>query len=127
MASVTALYGSILGLIIVALGINVTVHRARFKVPLGDGAHPEMLRMIRIHGNAIEYLPLAILLMLIYELTSGSRILLHVIGIVLIVARIMQSADLWSSPRARFGRIAGQSATWASIIVLAVANLIRLV
>ena len=33
-----------------------------------------MRRMIRLHGNAAEYIPLAIVLMLIYELTmAGTR------------------------------------------------------
>ena len=71
--SLTAFYGAILGLIIVALGINVTVHRVKLKVSLGDGGNPQMLRMIRLHGNAVEYIPLAIVLMLAYELNSGWR------------------------------------------------------
>ena len=58
----TALYGAVLALIIIALGINVTVHRVKLKVPLGDGGNPQMLRMIRLHANAAEYVPLAVLL-----------------------------------------------------------------
>jgi uncharacterized membrane protein YecN with MAPEG domain len=74
----------------------------------------------------VEYLPLAIALMLIYELDAGSRILLHVIGIVLIAGRVLQTANLWTTPIAGFGRIAGQSSTWLAIIVLAIANLLKL-
>jgi uncharacterized membrane protein YecN with MAPEG domain len=58
--SITALYAAILAFIIVALGINVTVHRVKLGVPLGDGGNPQMLRMIRLHGNAVEYIPLAL-------------------------------------------------------------------
>ena len=58
--SITALYAAILALIIVALGINVTVHRVKLRVSLGDGGNPTMLRMIRLHANAIEYIPLAL-------------------------------------------------------------------
>ncbi|HSP51139.1 MAG TPA: MAPEG family protein [Pseudolabrys sp.] len=64
--SITALYGAILGLIVITLAINVTVHRVKLRVPLGDGGNAEMRRMIRLHGNAAEYIPLAIVLMLIY-------------------------------------------------------------
>jgi len=64
------LYAAILGLIIIALGINVTVHRVKLKVSLGDGGNPEMLRMIGA-PNAIEYIPLALLLMLSYEINAG--------------------------------------------------------
>ncbi len=71
--SLTALYAAILALMIVALGINVTVHRAKFSIPLGDGGNAEMFRMIRLHGNAIEYLPLALILMFAYELNACRR------------------------------------------------------
>jgi uncharacterized protein len=123
----TAVYAAVLALIVVALGINVTVHRIRLKVSLGDGGNPAMLRMIRLHGNAAEYIPLALVLMLIYETGGGSHILLHAAGIALIAGRILQTAGMWSSPVAGFGRISGQSLTWLTIIVLAVAVLLRLI
>jgi hypothetical protein len=70
----TALYAGILALIAIALAINVAVHRVKLRVPIGDGGNAEMRRMIRLHGNAAEYIPLAIVLMLIYELTmAGTR------------------------------------------------------
>ena len=71
MVSITALYAGILSLIMVALAVNVTIHRAKLRVPMGDGGNPIMLRMIRLHGNAVEYLPLALLLMAIYEINGG--------------------------------------------------------
>ena len=78
-----------------------------------------MLRMIRLHGNAVEYIPLALVLMAIYEITGGSHTLLHVAGIVLIVGRILQTWNMWSTPMAGFGRITGQSSTWLTIVALA--------
>src|SRR5262249_54539171 len=124
---ITALYGAILALFIVALGINVTVHRAKLKVPIGDGANPDMLRMIRLHGNAVEYLPLALVLMAIYEINGGSHALLHIAGIVLIAGRILQTWNMWTTPIAGFGRIAGQGSTWLTTAALALLNLWKLV
>ena len=72
--SITALYAGILALIVVALAVNVTVHRVKLRVPLGDGGNPDMLRMIRLHGNAVEYLPLALVLMAVYEINGGWHI-----------------------------------------------------
>lgn len=123
----TALYGAILALIVIALAINVTMHRARLRIALGDGGNPVMLRMIRVHANAAEYVPLAIGLMLAYELNGGSHIALHAVGIALIAGRILQSWNMWVTEVARFGRICGQSLTWLSIIALAVLNLWKLV
>jgi uncharacterized membrane protein YecN with MAPEG domain len=124
--SITAFYAGILALIVVALGINVTIHRVKLKVPLGDGGNAEMLRMIRIHGNAVEYLPLALILMLIYELNAGSHAALHAAGIALVAGRVMQSWDMWSSEIGGLGRRVGQSLTWLSIAVMALLNLARI-
>jgi uncharacterized membrane protein YecN with MAPEG domain len=124
--SITALYAGILALMVIALAINVTVHRAKLKVPLGDGGNPEMLRMIRLHANAIEYLPLGLILMLLYEINGGWHSALHIAGIVLIVGRVLQTWNMWNTPIAGFGRIAGQSATWLTIAVLALLNLWKL-
>ena len=107
--SITALYAGILALIIVALGINVTMHRVKLSVPLGDGGNPQMLRMIRLHANAIEYVPLAVLLMLIYEINGGWHAALHVIGIALVAGRLLQTWGMWGTEMPGFGRGAGQS------------------
>jgi hypothetical protein len=123
--SITALYAGILAIIIVALGINVTMHRVKLKVSLGDGGNPQMLRMIRLHGNAVEYLPLALVLMVIYEINSGWHIALHIIGIALVAGRLIQTMAMWSTDVPVPGRGIGQTLTWGSIAVLALLNLWR--
>lgn len=125
--AITALYAAILAIVVIALAINVTMHRIKLRVALGDGGNPIMLRMIRVHANAAEYVPLAIGLMLAYELNSGSHIALHVIGIALIAGRILQSWNMWSTEVPGFGRRSGQSLTWLSIIALAVLNIAKIV
>jgi uncharacterized membrane protein YecN with MAPEG domain len=121
--SITALYAGILALIVVALGINVTVHRVKLKVSLGDGGNAEMLRMIRLHGNAVEYIPLALVLMLAYEINGGWHTALHVIGVALVAGRLIQTWAMWSTEVAGPGRGTGQTLTWLSVAALAVLNL----
>src|SRR5450759_103855 len=106
--SITALYAAILAFIIVALGINVTVHRVKLRVPLGDGGNPQMLRMIRLHANAAEYVPLAVLLMLAYELNGGMHAALHIAGVALVLGRVLQTWAMWGTPNTNFGRQSGQ-------------------
>lgn len=125
--SITALYAAILAFIIVALGINVTVHRVKLGVPLGDGGNPQMLRMIRLHGNAVEYIPLALVLMLAYEINGGWHTALHIIGIALVAGRLIQTWAIWSTEIAGPGRGTGQTLTWLSIAALAVLNIWKLV
>jgi uncharacterized membrane protein YecN with MAPEG domain len=120
---ITALYAGILAIIIVALGINVTVHRVKLSVPLGDGGNPKMLRMIRLHANAVEYLPLAVVLMLAQEANGGWHTGLHVSGLTLVAGRMLQTWGMWGTEMPGLSRGAGQSLTWLTIAALAVFNL----
>jgi hypothetical protein len=122
---ITAIYAAVLALIILALGINVTVHRVKLQIPLGDAGNPQMLRMVRLHANAIEYVPLALLLMAIYEINGGAQLPLHIVGIALVAARLIQTWAMWSTHRPNTGRRIGQSLTWASLGVLVLLNLWR--
>jgi uncharacterized membrane protein YecN with MAPEG domain len=122
---ITALYAAILTLILIALAINVTMHRRQLRVGLGDGSNPVMLRMVRIHGNAAEYIPIAVLLMLIYELNGGSHTTLHLCGCALILGRVLHAAGLWNSDGQSAGRAIGQSLTWLTILALVATNLTR--
>jgi uncharacterized protein len=123
---VTALYAAILTLILMALAINVTLHRRKLRVGLGDGSNPVMLRTVRMHGNAAEYIPIAVLLMLVYELNGGSHATLHVCGCALILGRVLHAAGLWNSDGQNPGRAIGQSLTWLTILGLAALNLSKL-
>lgn len=123
---VTALYAAILTLILMALAINVTLHRRKLRVGLGDGSNPVMLRMVRIHGNAVEYIPIAVLLMVVYELNGGSHTILHVCGCALILGRVLHAAGLWNSDGQSPGRALGQTLTWLTILALVALNLSKL-
>ena len=125
--AITALYAGIFALWMTALAINVTVHRVKFSVGVGDGGNPTMLRMMRLHANAAEYLPTALILMGIYELNGGSHLYLHVAGIAMIAARLAHASALWRSAGVGFARRFGQGVTWLVIIALAVVNLLKLI
>jgi uncharacterized membrane protein YecN with MAPEG domain len=126
MPVITAAYAAILGIIVTALAINVTVHRAKLHVLIGDGGNPQMLRMIRLHANAAEYIPLALVLMLTCELNDGSHTLLHIAGSALVAGRVIQTWGMWSTARVNFGRQAGQSLTWLATAFLAIVILVKI-
>lgn len=120
---ITALYAGILALLLTALAINVTVNRNKLKVSLGDGGNAQMLRMTRIHGNAVEYMPIGIVLMGLYELDGGIALALHIAGVALVAGRLLYVLGMWNTSEVGFGRIAGTSLTWLTIAALAVLNL----
>ncbi|WP_224247751.1 MAPEG family protein [Hyalangium gracile] len=90
----TALYGALCGLLILALGLNVSRVRGKHNLFRGDGGHPELQAAIRAHGNAVEHVPLLLVLLLVAELCGGNSTLLHVFGGALIVARLLHAVGL---------------------------------
>lgn len=124
--AITALYAAVLALILMALAINVTVYRRRQRVPLGQGGNALMLRIVRMHGNAAEYIPIGLLLMAVYELNGGARPVLHVLGATLVLGRLLHAWGLGRAIGPSFGRASGQLLTWLAIIGLALANLLRI-
>ena len=91
---VTLFYASILALIMAFLGLRIPGQRGRARVSLGDGGDPELTARIRTFGNFVEWVPMILVLMLMIESFSGSRYYLHLVGILLVVARIIHSQSL---------------------------------
>ena len=107
------------------MAVNVTVHRWRSRVPLGQDSNALLLRIVRMHGNAAEYIPVALLLMAVYELDGGPRALLNATGVALVAGRLLHAWGLARSAGPSLPRACGQVLTWLAILVLAVANLLK--
>lgn len=88
-----------LGLIYIALTARVIRGRFSFRVSLGDGGKSEMQRRIRAHGNFGEYVPLALLLMALIEMSGPHTRVLAWIGAALVVGRVMHAIGI-EIPRA---------------------------
>lgn len=84
---VTLLYGSLTGLIVGVLGANVSRMRGAKKAFVGDQADADLTRVIRAHGNAAEWAPLLVLLLLLVELAGAGSLLLHILGGTIFAAR----------------------------------------
>lgn len=124
--SVTALYAGILGLLLVALSLRVViVARVGAQIPYGDGGENELTPVIRSHGNFIEYVPMALLLIGFVEFTGTSNTLIHGLGIALVIARVLHAAGLKANQGPTFGRVAGAAITWLVIAIAAVLSLLQ--
>ena len=91
---ITALYAGLTTLILFWLSFGAGSLRGKLRVSLGDGGNVELQEKIRRHGNAIEYVPMAIVLLGIAELNGAGATFLHVLGIMLVVARIAHPLGL---------------------------------
>ncbi|PPC75377.1 hypothetical protein C4K68_20640 [Pokkaliibacter plantistimulans] len=59
------LYAGLLGLIYIFLSYRVIAGRRQYRVALGDNHVAPLQRRIRVHGNFMEYVPLALILLLL--------------------------------------------------------------
>jgi hypothetical protein len=104
----------ILGLLTAVLGLNVARMRGRKRVSLGDGGDPEMTKAIRAHGNLIEWVPIALLLIWLLHGPYGDRTV-AVLSVLLVIARLAHAGGLLGFvPR---GRVAGAIITVGVVIV----------
>ncbi len=112
---VTALYGALNAIFNIFLANEVSRLRKRHKVGLGEGEVPELLVAIRAHGNNAEFVPLAIVMLLLAELCGGSPMLLHIMGGSLLFARV---AHWFGLPRKspNLYRFTGVALTWLVIL-----------
>ncbi len=92
---VTLLYGGLNALLITLLGMNVSLLRGARGVGIETPLPTELIRPVRAHGNAIEWVPLGLVLLLVLELSgAGSRFTLHLCGGTLLLGRGLHAAGV---------------------------------
>ena len=118
---ITAIFAGLLALMLVGVSIRVTVLRAKKKVDLFDGGVPELGRAIRVQGNFIEYVPMALALIGLLEWMGLRPWAVYALGAALVIGRL---AHAWGLYGPMFqARVVGTTLTW---IVLAVGGLLAL-
>jgi uncharacterized membrane protein YecN with MAPEG domain len=120
-------YAAILVLIFVFLSVRVIQMRASAKIGLGTGNDPVMERRIRVHGNFAEYVPLALLLLTFLEMQQHSRYLIHILCILLIVARIVHAVGVTPVKENFQMRVGGVLTTFAVLVVASIVLLAGLI
>ncbi len=121
---ITALYASLCALLLVKLSLGVIALRRQHRVALGDGGHPDLQAAIRTQGNATEYIPITLILMLMLELMGAFWWLIHLAGIALLSGRLIHASALKNADVKR--RVLGMKITFFLIIVLTLLNLVYL-
>ena len=118
----TGVYGAILALIFMILSVRVISIRWSKKIAIGSGGNADLERAIRSHANFVEYVPLALILMLFVE-RPDTEVAIHISGVTLIIARCthvygMVAKDFRS-------RAIGVGATCCIVIALSLTLLLR--
>lgn len=121
--TITAFYASLLTLLYIGLSINIIRLRFKLKVGLGDGGKEPLIKAIRIHGNFSEYMPLALILLVGFELSGADSFWVHLFGAVLFVGRVLHAIGLTQSVGTSKSRAFGMLSMFLVLILLAIANI----
>lgn len=118
-APVTAVYAALAALMLLVLGGLVVRARWTTRTALGVGTDPRMERAVRVHANFVEYVPLALLLLLLAELNDVPGPGLHAAGVALLASRALHAWGLSRHSARSFGRFWGTLGTWLVLLALA--------
>ena len=91
--SVTLLYAGLLGILLVALSFNVMRQWVRV-TGLGRASDIGLRRAERVLSSFVEYAPIGLILLAFLEISHAPSLVLHVLGTVLVVARLFHA---WGS------------------------------
>jgi uncharacterized protein len=113
----TALYAAMLGLMIIVLRMIVTIMRAKTGISIEHNGNMALAERIRWHGNFIENVPMALILMGLAETGGASPTLLNASGVILIVSRILHPFGLKHDNAKAVLRIVSGVGTTLSILL----------
>lgn len=125
--SLTAFYAGLFALLYVALAFWVVAGRLRTQTLHGTGPS-ELLKRVRCHGNFVEYVPFALLLIALLEARGGSPAFIRTLLIVLLIARVAHPFGMLAppnSPRQYICRGGGTVATTAIFIIAALSLILH--
>ena len=91
---ITPIYAALLGIILIALSINVIKSRRKFGAGLGDADNMEMKRRIRAQANLAEYTPIFLILLGYAEYQQMPHWAVHLFGLIFLSGRIMHAYSL---------------------------------
>lgn len=127
---ISAVYMAISGLFLVLLSLDVIRGRWKYQESyedggLGDRKEDPLSRRIRVHANAAEYFPVALLLLVAVENIVAINWVVHTLGILLIVSRFTHAVGLRGMAGESLPRILGTAGTLTMISVAAILVLVN--
>jgi len=114
---ITATYAAVLALMMLGLSYYVTMLRASADVSLNDGGNIALQERMRRHGNFVETVPIAIIVLAFAEAGGMGATYVHASGALLIAARIIHPFGINHEKGATFARIAGGAGTSIAILI----------
>lgn len=114
---VTSIYAAAAALLLIPLSLWVIFARQGLGAAWGDGAEDggRLMRLRRAHGNFVEYVPMALIVLLLAELQDAPAWVLHLAGLSLLVGRAVHAVGLTRFPTDLRFRIIGMVLTFTAL------------
>ncbi len=123
--AVTSIYAALCGLLVIVLAKRVTDFRQSTKVGVGDGGDPAFNIAIRAHANAVEYIPISLILLLVAELNGLGPMWLHLAGAMIFGSRAAHAYGFTvSGGKYHPARFWGIAFNWLAIVALSATGLV---
>lgn len=113
----TSFYAGVLAIIYVGLSLYVVQARVKFRVGIGDGGNPKLSSRIRQHGNFSEYVPFALFITYLNEVSNAPLYLINIFGCALIVGRLLHAYGLGKTHGESPGRFIGTLLTFGVLVI----------
>ena len=112
-----AFYAALNALLMLILGMLVVRARVKTRTEIGDGGNPGMVGPLRAHANNTEYVPMAIVLLLVMYALGTNVYMIHAVGATLTLGRLLHGFGLSRNVGTSAPRFLGMILTWLSYIV----------
>ena len=119
-AHAAALWVGLNLILLLVLSVRVVRLRRRHGVVFGDGEVADLAQAVRAFGNATEYVPAALIGVVVLALLGAQPLLIHAAGLLLFVGRVAHAWGLSRSGGASAPRAVGVVVTWVAYILTAV-------
>jgi hypothetical protein len=114
---VTLLYGGLNLLLVTLLGLNLSLRRQASATGPTTPLPPGLVRPARAHGNAAEWIPLGLVMLLAIEVTGRiSSFQLHLLGGTFLLARALHATGMLTRTRLH---TVGAVLNYATLLVMA--------
>lgn len=121
---VSALYVVLGALFLIKFSFDVVRLRRQYHVSHGDGGFYELQIAIRIHGNSVETIPIAMLLLVMMEMNGADIWLLHLVALLFFLGRGLHYYGMRTSTL--LWRKNGMIITLMSLVAMIILNLLFL-
>jgi len=118
--SAVGIYTALNMAILIWISIETGRLRAKHKVSIGDGGVKHLIRIIRGHANAIENMPMFLIMLLIGALIGMPLLAVHGLGLVFTIGRGFHAWHFIQEDAPRWQRGGGFGLSFLAQLVLLV-------